>query len=135
MIGSLARPRPSPVRSLINALDVLIPEGRPLPPAVWRRRHWGIVILLWAHVLGLAVFAILAGAEPRHAFAESGAVAVFALLAGFERMGRRFAAAMACLGLLTSSALLVHFSGGYIEMHFHFFVMVGLMALYQDWIP
>jgi PAS domain S-box-containing protein len=131
----IARPWPFRVRSVANALHVLIPEGRPLPYPVWRRRHWGIVILLWAHVVGLAVFAILAGAEPRHAFAESGAVAVFALLAGVERLGRRVAAAMACLGLLTSSALLVHFSGGYIEMHFHFFVMVGLMALYQDWIP
>src|SRR5256885_1753629 len=34
---------------------------------------------------------------------------------------------------MTSSALLVHLSGGYIEFHFHFFVMVGLLALYQDW--
>ena len=135
MQRSLERPWPVRVRSVANALHVLIPEGRPLPEPVWRRRHWGIVALLWAHVLGLAVFAILAGSQPRHALAESGVVAAFALLAGFERFGRRFAAAMACVGLLTSSALLVHFSGGYIEMHFHFFVMVGLMALYQDWIP
>jgi mannitol-specific phosphotransferase system IIBC component len=32
-------------------------------------------------------------------------------------------------------AILVHLSGGYIEFHFHFFVMVGLMALYQEWTP
>ncbi|MDH3444983.1 MAG: GAF domain-containing protein, partial [Deltaproteobacteria bacterium] len=38
-------------------------------------------------------------------------------------------------GLLTSSAVLVHFSGGYPEIHFHFLVMVALMALYQDWAP
>jgi PAS domain S-box-containing protein len=135
MQRSLERLWPLRVRSLANALHVLIPEGRPLPEPVWRRRHWGIVALLWAHVFGLAVFAILAGSQPRHALAESGVVAAFALLAGFQRFGRRFAATMACVGLLTSSALLVHFSGGYIEMHFHFFVMVGLMALYQDWVP
>jgi two-component system, cell cycle sensor histidine kinase and response regulator CckA len=135
MYASLERPWPSPARVLSNVRHVLVPEGRPLPETIWRRRHWGIVALLWAHVLGLAVFAILAGSEPRHALAESGVVALFAVLAGFERLGRRFASTMACLGLLTSSALLVHFSGGYIEMHFHFFVMVGLMALYQDWIP
>ena len=135
MQRSLERPWPVRVRSLADALHVLIPEGRPLPGPVWRRRHWGIVALLWAHVVGLALFAILAGSEVRHALAESGVVAGFALLAGFGGLGRRFSAAMACLGLLTSSALLVHFSGGYIEMHFHFFVMVGLMALYQDWIP
>jgi PAS domain S-box-containing protein len=42
---------------------------------------------------------------------------------------------LASLGLITASAVLVHLSGGYIEMHFHFFVMVVLIALYQDWIP
>jgi diguanylate cyclase (GGDEF)-like protein len=29
----------------------------------------------------------------------------------------------------------VHLSGGTIEMHFHFFVVVGLITLYQDWVP
>src|SRR5581483_1571544 len=58
-----------------------------------------------------------------------------AMLASWPRTGRRFRAVSACVGLLTSSAILVHLSGGYIEMHFHFFVMVPLMALYQDWVP
>ena len=31
--------------------------------------------------------------------------------------------------------MLVHLSGGVIEMHFHFFVMVAVVALYQDWVP
>jgi diguanylate cyclase (GGDEF)-like protein/PAS domain S-box-containing protein len=39
------------------------------------------------------------------------------------------------VGLLTCSALLVQLSGGLIEMHFHFFVMVGVITLYQDWWP
>jgi len=37
--------------------------------------------------------------------------------------------------LLSASAFLVHLSGGYIEMHFHFFVALALIALYQDWAP
>jgi diguanylate cyclase (GGDEF)-like protein len=44
-------------------------------------------------------------------------------------------ASAASLGLMLSSAMLVHLSGGYIEFHFHFFVMVAFIALYQDWIP
>ena len=36
---------------------------------------------------------------------------------------------------MSSSAILVHLSGGYIELHFHFFVMLAFLALYQDWIP
>ena len=31
--------------------------------------------------------------------------------------------------------MLVHFSGGYVEMHFHFFVMLAVIAMYQDWLP
>jgi diguanylate cyclase (GGDEF)-like protein len=30
---------------------------------------------------------------------------------------------------------MVHLSGGTIEAHFHFFVMVGILTLYQDWLP
>ncbi len=29
----------------------------------------------------------------------------------------------------------MHLSGGVIEMHFHFFVMVAVVSLYQDWLP
>ena len=42
---------------------------------------------------------------------------------------------MTALGLVVASAVLVHLSGGMIEMHFHFFVMVCLLILYQDWLP
>ena len=41
----------------------------------------------------------------------------------------------ASFGLITASAMLVHLSGGYIEAHFHFFVMIGVLTLYQDWVP
>ena len=30
---------------------------------------------------------------------------------------------------------MVDLSGGAIEMHFHFFVVVGILTLYQDWLP
>ncbi|HEX2026676.1 MAG TPA: HAMP domain-containing sensor histidine kinase [Nitriliruptorales bacterium] len=39
------------------------------------------------------------------------------------------------LSLVSSSAVLVHLSGGYIELHFHFFVVVALVTLYQQWNP
>jgi PAS domain S-box-containing protein len=123
------------LRALPAWLRIRIPEGHPLPASTWRRRHIGILVLLWVHVVGLVIFGILSGSAPLHAVGEAGVVAALAVLAGLCVRWRTFAAAMACMGLLTSSALLVHFSGGYIEMHFHFFVMVGLMTLYQEWIP
>ena len=36
---------------------------------------------------------------------------------------------------MTASALLVHLADGMTEMHFHFFVMLGVISLYQDWRP
>ena len=41
----------------------------------------------------------------------------------------------ASFGLITCSAILVHLWTGYIEAHFHFFVMVGVLTLYQAWVP
>src|SRR4029079_18624069 len=48
---------------------------------------------------------------------------------------RRFRASAASAGLISASGMLVHLSGGYIEMHFHFFVALIIIALYQDWAP
>jgi diguanylate cyclase (GGDEF)-like protein/PAS domain S-box-containing protein len=42
---------------------------------------------------------------------------------------------MVCVALLTSSSLLVHLWGGQTEGHFHFFVMVTLLATYEEWFP
>jgi signal transduction histidine kinase/FixJ family two-component response regulator len=61
-------------------------------------------------------------------------IAIFALGAASKSLPRRLRTIAATIGLLTSSAVLVHLSGGSIEMHFHFFVMVPLVALYQDWV-
>jgi diguanylate cyclase (GGDEF)-like protein len=113
----------------------LLPHGQLLTPEVWARRHRGIVWLLWLHVAGLAAFAVVRGVPLAHGLAEAAAVAVFALTAAHPALGRRARSAAAVLGLMTASAVLVHLSGGVIEAHFHFFVMVGVITLYQDWLP
>ena len=48
---------------------------------------------------------------------------------------RRLAGFFTTAGLVYCSVVLVHLSGGMIEAHFHFFVLIGIIALYQDWIP
>jgi len=50
-------------------------------------------------------------------------------------LANRVRAAVATVGLILASTLLVHLSGGYIEAHFHFFVMMAVIVLYQDWMP
>jgi signal transduction histidine kinase len=112
-----------------------LPQGHKLPARDWERRHRGMLFVLCAHAAGIYLTVLLRDRDALHAFAEGGVVAAAAMLASWPRAGRRFRAVCASLGLVTSSAILVHLSGGYIEMHFHFFVMVPLMALYQDWVP
>ena len=48
---------------------------------------------------------------------------------------RRVASVLITAGLTYGSAVLVSFSNGSIEAHFHFFIMIGFIALYQDWVP
>jgi len=49
--------------------------------------------------------------------------------------GRRAQSLVVVFGLLTCSADLVHITHGLIEAHFHFFVMVTLLATYEEWFP
>jgi diguanylate cyclase (GGDEF)-like protein len=112
-----------------------LPHGQLLTPEVWERRHKGIVVLLWLHVVAVVVFGLVRGYSPQHSIAEASLVAVFAVPAIHPALGRRARSAAAVLGLITASAVLVHQSGGVVEMHFHFFVMIGVITLYQDWLP
>jgi len=113
-----------------------LPKGKSLPDEVWARRHAGILVLLWAHVPGLFAYAVQRGNGPVHAALEAGIVAVFAWGASALRSTQRRRSTIAgVLGLLVASAVLVHLSGGLIETHFHFFVIVGILTLYQDWEP
>lgn len=112
-----------------------LPRGRELPPDVFRSRHRGILVILWAHVPAIAIFAVYRGFDVIHSIAEAGVVAALALAASTDRIARKVRSALAAAGLVTASAVLVHLSDGLIEMHFHFFVVLGLMTLYQDWAP
>ncbi|MFL6221954.1 MAG: diguanylate cyclase [Actinomycetes bacterium] len=113
----------------------LLPTGQLLTPEVWARRHRGIVWLLWLHVGGVAVFALVRGRTVGHAVAEVTPMAVCALAAAHPALGWRARSTAAVLGLVTASAVTVHLSGGVVEAHFHFFVMIGVITLYQDWLP
>ncbi|MGY1750134.1 putative bifunctional diguanylate cyclase/phosphodiesterase [Modestobacter sp. SYSU DS0511] len=85
----------------------------------------GILLLLcWAWGHGqLTALTVLA--------AVGGPLAVAAL----PGLGRSARAATATVGLMGACVALVHLWGGVTEAHFSFFVMVGLVSLYQDWVP
>jgi PAS domain S-box-containing protein len=125
----------------------LLPRGGSLPQDVWRRRHHVLLGLAWFHAIVIALVGPMVGYPMQHglvAFFRDGTsnhtilegliVAVFALLAAAP-IGRSYKATAVGLALMSASAILVHLSGGYIELHFHFFVMLTFLALYQDWMP
>jgi methyl-accepting chemotaxis protein len=116
------------------ALAAWLPKGAGLSPEAWRQRHRFLVGVLWAHVpllglLGLIIHRAL------HLTLELGLIATFAALASRSAFSRATRSTFTAFGLLTCSAVLVHVTGGRTEMHFHFFVVLVLIALYQDWRP
>jgi len=113
----------------------LLPEGRLLPEAVWQRRHAAIVRLCLLSAGLLVVFAWVRGAGQPAAVGILVAVAGPALLATAPGLGRKTRASATTLSLMVASAVLVHLWEGVTESHFIFFVMVGVVSLYQDWVP
>jgi diguanylate cyclase (GGDEF)-like protein/PAS domain S-box-containing protein len=127
---------PGVVRSAgAGRLRAWLPVGDALDAADWSRRHRTITALVWAHAAVVPVFGVLRGQDPRHALAECSIIALAALGASARWLGRTTRSVLATLGLVTSSAILTHFADGLIEMHFHFFVVVAVVALYQSWVP
>ena len=113
----------------------MLPQGRALPEEDWSRRHRVILGLLWFHVGAIVVFALIRNYTLLHGVGDSSIVAGAALIAGWQGGSRRLRMAAATFGLVSASAVLVHLSGGSIEMHFHFFVMIGVITMYHDWFP
>jgi PAS domain S-box-containing protein len=112
-----------------------LPRGQTLPDAVWLKRHRALVALLALHAVGVPIFALLQGDGAVHALEPGVGLALMAAVAWGLRRRRRIAATVVSAGLITCSALVVHISGGVIEAHFHFFVMIIVLSLYEDWVP
>ena len=119
-----------------SAVVASLPRGRMLPVHLARRRHRAIAAVLWASVPGLLALRAPARLRARpHAARHAPGLALAALAASRSRLSPRWQMVAASLGLVTCSAMLVHLWGGTIEAHFHFFVVIGLLTLYQDWLP
>ena len=125
----------APLARLAALIRLVLPEGCTLPENAWERRHRAIVVLLWLHVIGVAAFALISEGGVGHGLAEAAVLAGISVFASHRSGSRRVRGLVASLGLITSSAMLVHLSGGYVELHFHFFVMIAIIAMYQDWAP
>ena len=118
-----------------SRLAGLLPEGRMLPEAVWRRRHHVIVRLALLSGAALLVLCLAWGASQLTAVVVLTAVGAPLLVAVVPTLGRTTRSAATTLSLMAASVALVHLWVGVTEAHFVFFVMVGVVSLYQHWVP
>jgi signal transduction histidine kinase len=124
------RPGPSLRRRVIDFL----PRGNLLDDAVWRKRHNILQWLLLLHLPALTLFGFFMKHPPLTILITVAPIAVFRILGGLP-VGRRVASFFTTAGIVYCSAALVALANGAIEAHFHFFIIVGFIALYQDWVP
>lgn len=112
-----------------------LPNGKTLPDAEWERRHRWIVRLLWLHVAVLTGWGFARGYGTGHELLHVAALLPVVLLAASPQVPRRLRSACASVAAFVASALVVHLAEGVTEAHFHFFVLVVVLALYEDWLP
>jgi diguanylate cyclase (GGDEF)-like protein len=110
-----------------------VPRGHPLPESVWVRRHHGIVVFALLQAVAVGAFGLLRGFAVVLCVADVAIVGLPALVARSTHSGRRLRTIAATTSLMMASVTIVDLAGGADEAHFHFFVMVGVVALYQDW--
>jgi signal transduction histidine kinase len=122
--------------SLVQRMRGVLPRGNTLPDAEWRRRHRILLWILWAHVVALPLFGLTQGFSVLTCVGCAALIAAFAIVCTIGRKQRSWwVMATMSVGLLTCSAVLIAFWHGQIEAHFHFFVVIVLLTLYEEWLP
>jgi diguanylate cyclase (GGDEF)-like protein len=106
-----------------------------LPEVVWQRRHQVIVRLALASAAVLLLLSWAWGASQLAAVTVLVAVGSPLALAVAPSLGRTTRSAATTVSLMAASVALVHLWSGVTEAHFVFFVMVGVVSLYQHWVP
>ncbi|MGH3927974.1 MAG: hypothetical protein ACRDTT_34780, partial [Pseudonocardiaceae bacterium] len=120
--------------SLTRLLNYL-PRGNLLDDVTWRKRHQFLLWVLFLHIPAFLVFGLWLG----YSVATIGLFVLAAptacLLLGSAVPHRQVASLFVTAGLVYCSSALVGLTNGNIEAHFHFFIIIGFIALYQDWVP
>jgi diguanylate cyclase (GGDEF)-like protein len=112
-----------------------LPRGRTLPEASWQVRHRAVIALLIAHAVVLGIVVLLIDTPPVSAALDVAVPAAGAYAASRTSLSRNVRGAIAAASLMLTSTVVVHLMHGLIEAHFHFFAMIPIVALYEDWVP
>jgi methyl-accepting chemotaxis protein len=121
----------------MTMLSHLVPDVT-LSERAFAARHRVLRLLLWLHVPVILVVGFFTGElSPGHhatlLLGVLGAVMVCGVISGTAATQRGQAIATS-VGFLLATDAVVHAGGGMIDLHFHFFVVIALIGLYQEWI-
>jgi diguanylate cyclase (GGDEF)-like protein len=122
------------IRRWLNTLTRNIPRGSRLPESAQAFRHRKIISFCLIMAASVAIFALLQGEPAAHALGEGAIPALIAVAAWKSPLPYRARTVMAAVALMVIAAISVHISGT-VETHFLFFIMVPVIALYEDWAP
>jgi diguanylate cyclase (GGDEF)-like protein len=126
---------PAPGRHVLTALAVWLPRGSTLPEADWQVRHRAVTWLLLVHAAAFFVAGVVTQVPPVDLASYVAVPALGAFAASRRTLSRSVRSGIGAVSLMLTSAVVVHLMNGSIEGHFHFFVMIPVVALYEDWVP
>ncbi len=98
-------------------------------------RHRGLLVVLAVHLVLLPAFGLTQGFSVAQVLGLDVPIAALGAAATIRRLPRTVRSMLCVLGLLTCSAVLVVLWHGATEAHFHYFVVVGAVAMYEAWPP
>jgi diguanylate cyclase len=119
---------------VLRRVTNLLPHGKTLPDASWQVRHRAVVLLLLAHTVALAACTLATTQSAAEAVTNASVPALGAYAATRQSLPRFVRSGIAAVAVMLTSAVVVHLMSGSIEGHFHFFAMIPVVALYEDWI-
>ncbi|WP_041841572.1 methyl-accepting chemotaxis protein [Actinoplanes friuliensis] len=121
----------------MTQLGRLVPDVT-LSEQAFAARHRVLRLLLWLHVPVILVLGFFTGElSPGHhatlLLGVLGGVLICGVISGTAGTQRGQAIATS-VGFMLATDAVVHAGGGMIDLHFHFFVVIALIGLYQEWI-
>lgn len=123
-----------------------IPDGSRIDQDSFASRHRAVIVATGLLLPFIFAISRLTGVESvtgaelpviplSHSIVGVGLVTVLLGVALVPTFSRRVRTALSSFAFMTNAAILAYFSGGFIEAHFLYFVGVGVVALYEDWVP
>src|SRR5436305_11780104 len=123
-------------------LASIVPPGGSLPENVWQKRYSVLLGLPWFHAAIIALVGPLLGYSREisaeapfhdgtvlHTILEGAIVGFFAGVASLRRVGITLQATAIAIGLMRSSAILVHFAAGDMMCPLQFSVLLAFLPL------